>query len=132
MQLWEVILIIICVSFVAITVYLIMTITRLGKVLDSVSSILADNSKSIESILQNIDTITSDTKKVSANVSETVDKVTGVTKKVTETAENNVVNIAHIKTVMDIAPMVISLVGFVKNRSDKKKLKRLLKEKKNR
>lgn len=112
MEVWEVVLIILGAAGAALCAYLIALIKKLGKTIDHVNAMLADNKESFASIVTNIDSVTDGAKGTVSSVTTAVDGVGGILSDVRPKLDDILVDVGGItKNAGDVTAKVSQTVS---------------------
>jgi uncharacterized protein YoxC len=130
MQLWEIILLIICVLFTATTVFIILALQKLSATIERLDSLIAQNTFQINSIMANVNQITTETRNVVTNVSGTVGGINRVVSVIN--AETTADSALTVRKAFDTAKFVWNGVKYFRDRKERKEMKVVLKQAKSR
>ena len=122
MQLWEVILLVVSFAFVAVCVYLILTLKTLTNTVKNLDVLIQSNTQKINSIITNVDIISSDAQNMVGTANKAVVKVdsiaTNIKKKSTNSKSKE--GLFDVKTLISLCGFLTATVQMMKNNKLKK------------
>ncbi len=132
MPAWEITVIALGGALLIVSIYLIITLKKVNKLIGKLDLLIADNSNGITSIVSNVDSITSDTKKTVGDVSGAISgAAAGIASKENKTKEsvlddNSVYQ--GVKAVVTFVGFAYTAYKFLHEKSQNKKINKIYKQ----
>ena len=126
MQLWEIIVLISGIAFVALVIFAINAIKKLSSTVEKIDQLVSDNTEAINSILKNADGIARDTKDIVGKVDNVVGGASKLASKFN--GENGVDSFSSAKKLYEVFGIAFTGYKIIKGYFDRRKLKKMIKE----
>ena len=122
MQLWEVILLVVSFAFVAVCVYLILTLKTLTNTVKNLDVLIQSNTQKINSIITNVDIISSDAQNMVGTANKAVVKVDSIATNIKKKSKNSKSKegLFDVKTLISLCGFLSATIQMMKNNKLKK------------
>ncbi|MFA0815677.1 MAG: DUF948 domain-containing protein [Anaerofustis sp.] len=129
MQVWEIVVLIAGIAFVALVVYAIIAIRKMLLTLNKVDTLISENEASVTAIVKNVDTISNDTKEIVTKVSNVVSHADKMAASLKSGGLNALEYIPNVKRIYDVASIAFAGLKIIKSIRTRHKKKKLTKTK---